>query len=237
MARLRANKSLLKQWIRSEDWQEHIEQIMWMEPKEVVSPLLSFVLLDDDMKYRSAYILGHCVAMMADNSLEDARNIMRRLMWHMNEESGNIGWGIPEVMAEVCVQSERIAKDFSSIVLSYIIDTGRDDNYCDHDILRRSCYFAVGRLVSARPKLCVKIIPWLMKSIAGAEHDVICRMMAIWALAQFPKESLPTFEIFSLLRQVEQSNIEILDGTCRIFDGKEVQTVVVRDILKSSTLL
>ncbi len=237
MARLRNHKKILREQLESDQWKSIIPSIVDMDPKQATGPLLSFLLLGGDMTHRSAYALGQCIAKMAEAKPEDARNIMRRLMWHMNEESGNIGWGIPEAFAEILVHSEKMAKEFHSILLSYIIDTGRDDNYCDHALLRRSCYWAVGRLVGARPELCDKIIPWLMKNIAGAEEDTVCRAMAVWALGQFPKGQVPSFEVFPILRTLQQGREEELAVSCSIFDGQQLQSYTLGQLLEASPLL
>ncbi len=237
MARLRNHKKILKEYLQKDDWKNHLKDIEAMDPKEATGPLLSFLLLGGDMTHRAACALGPCIAKMSDNKPEEARNIMRRLMWHMNEESGNIGWGIPEAFAEILVCSEKMAKEFHSILLSYIIDTGRDDNYCDHALLRRSCYWAVGRLVGARPELCGKIIPWLMKNVGGAEEDAACKGLAVWALGQFPKGDVPSFEVFPLLRCLQQGDAAFLATPCDIFDGDVVQQWTVQEVLQRSPLL
>ncbi len=237
MARLRNHKKQLREYLQGDDWKSHLAEIEAMDPKEATGPLLSFLLLGADMTHRAAYALGPCIAKMAKHKPEEARNIMRRLMWHMNEESGNIGWGIPEAFAEILVRSEKMAVEFHSILLSYIIDTGRDDNYCDHALLRRSCYWAVGRLVGARPELCAKIIPWLMKNVSGAEEDAVCRALAVWALGQFPKADVPSFEIFPLLRTLQQGSAADLAVSCTIFDGDVLQEWTLGELLEASPLV
>lgn len=150
--------------------------------KELIGPLLACLLTGDEAARRAAEELGKAVARLADGepgvpgSMEDARNVLRRLMWHMNEESGNIGWGVPEAFAEILVRQPRLADEFHSILLSYIHDTGRDDNYCDHALLRRSCFLAVGRLAEARPDLAVKAIPALKAGLR--DEDAVCRAHA-----------------------------------------------------------
>jgi Vesicle coat complex, various subunits len=126
--------------------------------------------------HRAAVALGLVTARLAEKQPEAAKNIIRRLMWHLNEESGNIGWGIPEAFAEILAASEPLAKDFHRILISYVIDLGRDDNYCDNDTLRRSCYWAIGRLAQARPQMCLSARPWLIKGLEDV--DMVCRGMA-----------------------------------------------------------
>ncbi len=238
MSRLREHKKRLRQWLSQEHWQDHLPDIVAMDPKEATGPLLSFLLLGEDMTHRAACALGPCIAKMCTEKTEDARNIVRRLMWHMNEESGNIGWGIPEAFAEILVHSEKMAQEFHPILLSYIMDTGRDDNFCDHATLRRSCYWAVGRLAKERPALCVKVIPWLIRALhQEAENDVICRGLAVWALTQFPATMLPSLEVYPMLRRLAQSPKEELQTLCPVFDGQKVRQYSLEQLIMHANIL
>ncbi len=238
MPRLREHKKLLRTWLKSEDWKSHIDSIVDMDPKQATGPLLSFLLLGDEMTHRAALALGLCVNKMYLAKPEDARNIMRRLMWHMNEESGNIGWGIPQAFAEILVSSEKLAQEFHSILLSYIMDTGRDDNFCDHAILRRSCYWAVGRLTQVRPQLSQKAIPWLVNALnIQVEQDVLCRGFALWSLMQFPSKQLPHLEIYPILKRLNQSSEEELNSICTIFDDGKLQEYSIKELILTSSLL
>lgn len=225
MARMRALKIQLKQWLEFSDWQEHLPDIAGLDGRESVGPLLSFLLMGGDMTARAAVGAGVAVAALAEREPEAARNILRRLMWHMNEESGNIGWGIPQAFAEILVRSPGMAQEFHHILLSYIIDTGRDDNFCDNDVLRRSCFWAVGRLAQARPDLCISVVPWLLRGLE--DRDVPCRGMAAWALAQLP----PSLEVVPPLRRLAAT--EATD-VCQVFDGICVREFSVAELARQA---
>ena len=113
---------------------------------------------------------------MADARMEEGRNVLRRLMWHMNEESGNIGWGIPEAFAAVLCRHEGLAREFAPILVSYITKTGKDDNFCDHDVLRRSCFAGVAHLLAARPEFTALARGPLQAGLA--DEDPVCRELA-----------------------------------------------------------
>ena len=143
----------------------------------------------------------------------------------MNEESGNIGWGIPEAFGESLAASPALAKDFHRVLASYLIDLGRDDNYCDNDLLRRSCYWAVGRLAQARPELCAGARPWLRKGLE--DNDVICRGMAAWALAQLPPDFMDT----PALRRLADAGHEEI---CELFDGGQLHEKSVSQLAREA---
>ena len=212
MARMRSTKQKLKECLVSPQWRDHLDEIA-QGGLENVGPLFSFLLLGPQTMHRAAVALGQVTALLAQQQPETAKNIIRRLMWHLNEESGNIGWGIPEAFAEILAASESLAKDFHRILISYVIDLGRDDNYCDNDTLRRSCYWAIGRLAQARPQLCLSARPWLIKGLEDV--DMVCQGMAAWSLGQLPRDLM---DAPALRRLADAGNTT----PCELFDGHDV---------------
>ena len=212
MARMRAIKALLREALFAPDWQARLEQLTANAPKSFVGPLMSFLLQGGTAAGRAAAALGACVAAIARETPEEARVIMRRFMWHMNDESGNLGWGVPESMAEAMACSALLAKEFSRVLISYIWNTGREDNFVDHAPLRRSCYWAVGRLLQARPELAVKALPLLRAGLG--DEDMPCRGMAAWALAQagVPEEALPELERLAADEESATRSVLVFDG-------------------------
>ncbi len=222
MARARTLKALLKSRLAEPDWERRIDDIAALDGRETAGPLLS--LLPGELRNRAAAALGASTATLAEQNPEAARNLMRRFMWHMNEESGNIGWGIPEAFAETLVRSPLLASEFHRVLLSYIVDTGRDDNYCDHAVLRRSCYWAVGRLADARPDLCTAVLPALVLGLE--DEDMPCRGLAAWALRRLP---LP-LEAVPPLRRLEKRD----DICCEVFENGLLHVRTAADLARET---
>ncbi|MDR0466184.1 MAG: HEAT repeat domain-containing protein [Deltaproteobacteria bacterium] len=209
---MRANKALLREALGAPDWQERLERLTADAPISFVGPLMSCLAQGDALAGRAAAALGACVAVIAREAPEDARVIMRRFLWHMNEESGNLGWGVPQSMAEALARSALLAEEFSRVLLSYIRNTGREDNFVDHALLRRSCYWAVGRLLQARPEIAASALPLLRAGLR--DEDVPCRGMAAWALAQVgvPEELRPELEQLAAAGESAQASVPVFDG-------------------------
>lgn len=224
MARMRSAKKRLRELLAEPDWKASLEEIV-SGGSENVAALFSFLLLAPEKMHRAACALGLLVAKLAKEDPDYAKNIVRRFMWHMNEESGNIGWGIPDAFAETLANSEYLAKTYSSILISYIMDLGYDDNYCDHDILRRECYWAVGRLAQKFPQLAEKARPWLLKGLT--DKDDICRGMAAWALAQLA----PCLNDVPALRKLAESDNQ---EKCEIFDGDKMCLNIIKELAKAA---
>lgn len=221
MPRMRALKARFKPLLTAEDWRQHLDDITACG-LSAVGPLIAFLPLEPLVRHRAAVALGHVVGRIAEAHPEDMRNIMRRLMWHMNEESGNIGWGIPEAFGEIAALCPQAGKEFHRVLISYIIELEKDDNFCDQDVLRRSCYWAIGRLAQTRPELAEPARPWLRKGVA-LDRDTICRGMAAWALSCLG----PTLDDMPALRALAADGATL---PCSIFDGHMVKDISLADV-------
>ncbi len=167
MSDFRRLKVQLKDRLMAPDWQDALPELEQHPPARLVGPLFSFLLHPGALKWHSVTALGLTIARMAEERLEDARVVMRRLIWNLSEESGNLGWGAPETMGEIMAVHGQLAQEYHRILISYITKTGKDDNFIDHLPLRRGAFWGVGRLAQARPELAAMAIPHLRK---GLEH-------------------------------------------------------------------
>ncbi|KAB1443347.1 DVU0298 family protein [Pseudodesulfovibrio senegalensis] len=170
MSRFRRTKKDVRVILAASDWRQRLAELEQWEPGSLVAPLFSLRLdADEDVRWRTVVAFGLVAGRIAEANMEKARVLMRTFMWHMNEESGNLGWGIPEAMAEAMVNNARIADEFSSILASYIYcDSECDGNYLDHPDLRRGVFWGLGRLASVRPELVAPSVRFLR---AGLEDE------------------------------------------------------------------
>lgn len=171
---MRKEKDQIRRMLGEDRWREALPAIAALAG--AVPSLLSFLPRGGELARRAGIALGLVVAGMAEKNPEAARNVVRQLMWRMNDDSGNIGWGVPQAFAEVLCQSPRLAGEYCRILFSYVMDLGHADNYCDNDLLRRSCYEAIGRFARCRPDLCGELVPWLRKGLS--DRDARCRRLA-----------------------------------------------------------
>ncbi|WP_285906900.1 DVU0298 family protein [Pseudodesulfovibrio pelocollis] len=178
MSRFRQVKGDLRAILADEGWQARLEDLGAWPPGILVPPLLSLRLdRDEAVRWHSATAFGLTAERMAEASMEKARILMRTCMWYMNEESGNLGWGIPHFMGEAMARSERIALEFHKVFVSYIFcDEACDGNYLDHPELRRDVFWGLARLAEVRPGLVAHGERFLAAALA--EEDAFNRAHA-----------------------------------------------------------
>jgi hypothetical protein len=148
---IRQVKAHLKKDLCGNEFQRAMQLIRSYPFSQAVSPLISFFCSPDKvLKWRAISAMGVVVNLMAVNNMEDARVVIRRLMWTLNEESGGVGWGAPETMGEIMFMNPALAAEYHRILFSYIDDHG---NFLDYEPLQEGVLWGINRLAEKRPEL------------------------------------------------------------------------------------
>jgi len=164
--------------LRSDDKAQGLAELAELPARQVVSPLFSFFCsTDPTVRWRAVTAMGVVMTTLASADMEAARVIMRRMIWQLNEESGGIGWGIPEAMGETMARHEGLAEEYAHMLLSYIQEDG---NFLEHVPLQRGVLWGLGRLAQARPSLVEKATRDI-ETFLSAE-DAQLRGLAAWIL-------------------------------------------------------
>jgi len=194
--RFRMLKSVIRPWLKRKDWSASEAlppEAASQPPASLINPLFACLPEGEPTARRAAIALGQVMGQLYAHSPEEARNVIRRFMWHMNEESGNIGWGIPVAFGQTLAQCPPLANAYHRILFSYIHDKEGDSTFCDHAPLRRSCFTAIGDVLEARPDLIGVALPLLRQALA--DEDAVCRELAAALIRHFspkaPAEDSP----------------------------------------------
>jgi len=170
-------KVKIKKLLLQEDFEGGLADVAVIPARQAVNPLFSFLCSGNEiLKWRSVTAMGEVADRLAATEIESARVIMRRLMWHLNDESGGIGWGCPEAMGEIMALNEKLAEEFWCILISYAQPEG---NFLEHQILQRGLLWGIGRLAHARPQLLKGTLACLHPFLQ--ERDPYLRGLAAWA--------------------------------------------------------
>jgi len=182
---------MVAQLLQAEDFKKGLYEISRLPLRRVVNPLFSFLCsIDEQVKWRAVTAMGKVISDLAGSNMESARIIMRRFIWQLNDESGGIGWGCPESMAEAMVQNITLAEEFGCLLISYIQPEG---NYLEHPILQRGVLWGVGRLANSRPQYAHPAAGPLLAYMESA--DPTLRGLAAWAAGPIAgREMFPELE-------------------------------------------
>lgn len=109
------------------------------------------------------------------------RNVIRRAVWAMADESGNVPWAAPEMMAVVIKACPKQYKEFVKIM----VHNGLDSPMCHHGVL-----WAVGYLGEAYLSEIEPFLPKLVNFLDAKDDEL--RGLAVWALKSL--HYMPVFD-------------------------------------------
>jgi len=234
----KALKNRLKDLLSKANLKEVFDLSKELEHSERILGYLTgfFCEKDEELKWKAVILFGRLCARLAEEDLERARIVIRRLLWMLNEESGGMAWGVPEGFAEALYHSEALKEVYIDIFISYLWDTEgtgkyKADNYLEFSPAQRGVVWGIGRLAQKYEKDVVKANghEHLKKHLNSPDQVVV--LLSAWSLLQF--SSLGSEN----LKSIKNSLLSISDNTnCLIFDGKNLVTLSPSFILKALTI-
>ena len=191
MAHFRDLKRSIRGLLDQDDWRDRISELDSVPAGQLPGPLFSLLLDRDELvRWRAVEAFGRAVARMAESpeegnparsGMERARVVLRQCLWRLNEESGGLGWGIPEALGECLARHKRLAEEFHRMLASYVRQqTSGEGNYLEHVPMRRGVFWALGRLAQAFPELVRAEVPSLVAGLS--EEDAANRGLCAWTL-------------------------------------------------------
>jgi hypothetical protein len=214
----RGLKQIVQNLLSADALDASLHELCLLPGRQVINPLFSFLVHSDEtLRWRAITAMGAVVEKLAQEDMEGARVIMRRLMWSLNEESGGIGWGAPEAMAEIMARHEGLAREYSHMLLSYM-DCG--GNFLEYEGLQRGVVWGLVRLARVRPQMVSNAGSHLQKYLESS--DATTRGLAAWASGLLRAE-----ETRSMLKLLLNDNFLL-----RLYIDNEFIEVRVRDLAK-----
>ncbi len=190
--------------LQGKNLDEVITEIGGFPAKDLVHALFTGICREDShVRWFAVSCMGVTVDRLAAQDLEEARIVMRRLLWSLNDESGGIGWGAPETMAEIMYRNELLAREYCHMLVSYTQEDGeelcQDGNFLEHPLLQRGVMWGIGRLAARRPGLLrSRIREADMRYYLTREDDPELQGLAAWAAGTLQMTALEP-EILSLV--------------------------------------
>ena len=171
--------------LTSTDLKQALNELCRLPARQVINPFFSFLSgTDPAVRWRAITAMGVVVARLATKDMEGARVIMRRLIWSLNDESGGIGWGAPEAMAEIMARHDGLAREYAHMLVSYVRPDG---NFLEHELLQRGAIWALGRLARVKADLIQDCIPHLPSYLES--KDATVRGLAAWTMGLLRSET------------------------------------------------
>lgn len=150
---IRALTRQVNEWLRGPSLPAALTMVAAISPDKLIKPLFSCLCsCDPVIKWHAVSVMGRTVATLADRDMESARVVMRRFMWMLNDESGGIGWGVPEAMGEVLASHPALAGEYTHILVSFMREDGF---YLELEALQRGLLWGAAREAEVAPQLLI----------------------------------------------------------------------------------
>ena len=126
--------------------------------RRLLMPLVSVLVDSEDViRWRAIEALGQVAAADAEEDLDRVREIIRRLLWSMNEESGGSLRHAPEALGEILARVPVLIDEYATIVASF----------ADEQFFRPAVHWALARIAATNPAALADYQPLLR----AAAHD------------------------------------------------------------------
>jgi HEAT repeat protein len=139
---------------------------------------------DPRISWRAIEALGVAASRVAEDDPDHIRQLLRRLLWLINDESGGICWRAPEAMAEILWHRPKLFADYVPIVTSLIVNLEEED--LEH--FRAGTLRAIGRLAEAGADHIHDVISSVTFALDDSNPQV--RGMAVWCLREVGRADL-----------------------------------------------
>ena len=173
-------KAAVIETLKSEEFERQLNSFAHISPHRLIAVLQSALCTTDEcIRWHAVTALGIVVASRAMADIEAGRRVIRRLMWTITEESGGIGWGAPEAIAEILARHDGLAREYAQLLVSYLVPDG---NYLEFEPLREGILWGIARLAEAQPRTMVEldVVPYLRSYVTNS--NPVMRGLAVWAL-------------------------------------------------------
>lgn len=134
------------------------ELAVWAEQdRYVLRPLLGLLFDTDELIcWRTIHTLGLIAPRVFGEDPERVRLIIRQQFWHMNDESGNVGWYAPQVIGEIVAGVPALVREYAHRLPPFFVE----------EPFERGTYWAVARIAESHPK---PFWPILSKLVEGCD--------------------------------------------------------------------
>jgi len=204
-------KAEIKQLLDDKEFEKLVD--LAEHEKRVVRYLFSLLYSMDDLTHwRAAEALGMVAGKQAEKKVDGGRNIPRRLLWSLAEESGATAWPAPEALGAVVAARPSLFPDYAPIVLSFIEDP----------VLQRGVLWSARKIAEKRADLIKDSVPRVIGLLS--DSDPIIRGHAAWALgAMWAQEAIEELE-----------GLKDDAGPLYIYNAEELQPKTVGELAAES---
>lgn len=132
---------------------------------------------DELVRRRAIEAIGRLAGSHGRHDLEKVRDLIRRLLWLMNDESGGLGWQAPEMIGEILVNVPALIGEYAPLLPAFL----------DEEPFERGSHHAIYRVATVNPQSFAESVGRLRDSLN--DPDPATRVYAALALMAIVKDT------------------------------------------------
>lgn len=165
----RLNRDGVKKLLNNLAWDELVR--LALIDRRITRTLLSLLYdADDYLHWLAIDAIGRIGGAMADTDPEKTRELIRRLLWNLNDESGGTPWGAAGAIGAIVANRPDLFASYLSLIFPYY----DDDSVCPEFI------WSVAAVGQHCPEAVVEYNPFLVTALGHSRPEV--RGYAAWAV-------------------------------------------------------
>jgi len=146
-------------------------------PVRIVNKLISISYNKETLTaWRAMEAIGVLSKEIAANNPEFLRTLVGKLLWMIRDESGGIGWSVPEILGEIVRNNPVLCRDISRIIVSFHGER----------MLTPGVLWAIGRMGHLNDEMVSDAIPVVITYLR--DNDVKVKGNALYALGEIGSE-------------------------------------------------
>jgi hypothetical protein len=136
----------------------------WAASEPLAVPALQRLLshADDRLRGRAAEAYGAAAGALAAKAPQRVRELVRGILWNMNDESGGLLWGAPQAIGAILARVPDLCPEFGPILASFL----------DEEPFRVGTRWGLWRLAETSPVTVQNASAELLRSLRDADARV-----------------------------------------------------------------
>lgn len=182
-------------------------------PHKLVNILITLTYdKKDRISWRAMEAIGLLTGRLSESDPDAVRNIVGRLLWMIRDESGGIGWSVPEILGEIVKNSPVLCEDIAPIIASFH----------EEKMLTSGVLWAMARIGRINEDTVRYAAPLFLPYLDAPDHTV--RGYAAYALGE-----LRSPEASDRIKELKNDG-----NTVDFYEDGELKELTVGDIASSS---
>jgi hypothetical protein len=132
---------------------------------------------DAELRWRAADVLGKASAGWFSSHPARVERLLQRLAWALNDESGTVGWGVPQAIGEIVLHQQAACDRYGSLLASWL---GDKEVEVGNELMVHGVIYALGRVAAHHPGSVQSALPHLLEKLRAV--DATTRALAACTL-------------------------------------------------------